>query len=111
MKEKILVTGGTGYIGSHTVVELQNSGYDVVIVDNLSNSKITVLDRIKKITGKVPTFYSHGISNILLTKSVAFSSCIWIAWIMKDWMLCSLSTKELRESFISQPARQWVNQF
>ena len=38
MKERILVTGGTGYIGSHTVVELQNNGYDVVIVDNLSNN-------------------------------------------------------------------------
>ena len=52
----ILVTGGTGYIGSHTVVELLNSGNDVVIVDNLSNSKICVLDRIEKITGKRPAF-------------------------------------------------------
>ena len=46
MKEKILVTGGTGYIGSHTVVELQNAGYDVVIVDNLSNSSADVVDNI-----------------------------------------------------------------
>ena len=53
---KILVTGGTGYIGSHTVVELQNSGYEVVIVDNLSNSNIQVLDRIEKITGIRPVF-------------------------------------------------------
>ena len=52
----ILVTGGTGYIGSHTVVELIKSGYDTVIVDNLSNSKICVLDRIEKITGKRPEF-------------------------------------------------------
>ena len=52
----ILVTGGTGYIGSHTVVELINSGNDVIIVDNLSNSKLCVLDRIEKITGKRPTF-------------------------------------------------------
>ncbi len=52
----ILVTGGTGYIGSHTVVELINSGYEVVIVDNLSNSKLCVLDRIEAITGKRPTF-------------------------------------------------------
>ena len=52
----ILVTGGTGYIGSHTVVELLNAGADVVIVDNLSNSKLCVLDRIEKITGKRPTF-------------------------------------------------------
>ncbi len=53
---KILVTGGTGYIGSHTVVELQNEGYDVVIVDNLSNSNIGVLDRIERITGIRPGY-------------------------------------------------------
>ena len=52
----VLVTGGTGYIGSHTVVELQKAGYDVVIVDNLYNSKICVLDRIENITGKRPEF-------------------------------------------------------
>ena len=52
----ILVTGGTGYIGSHTVVELQNIGKEVVIVDNLLNSKIEVLDYIESITGKRPTF-------------------------------------------------------
>jgi UDP-glucose 4-epimerase len=53
---KILVTGGTGYIGSHTVVELQNNGYEVIIVDNLSNSSIDVLDGIVSITGKRPIF-------------------------------------------------------
>jgi UDP-glucose 4-epimerase len=53
---KILVTGGVGYIGSHTTVELINKGYDVVIVDNLSNSRIEVLDNIEKITGKRPVF-------------------------------------------------------
>jgi len=53
---KILVTGGTGYIGSHTVVELQSKGYDVVVVDNLSNSHKNVLDQIEKITGKKPEF-------------------------------------------------------
>lgn len=56
MKGKILVTGGTGYIGSHTVVELQNNGYDVVIVDNLSNSRADVVDNIQKITGICPAF-------------------------------------------------------
>lgn len=56
MKEKILVTGGTGYIGSHTTVELQNAGYDVVIIDNLSNSNRNVLDGIGAITGIRPTF-------------------------------------------------------
>ncbi|MCK5814758.1 MAG: UDP-glucose 4-epimerase GalE [Flavobacteriaceae bacterium] len=52
----ILVTGGLGYIGSHTVVELQNSGFDVVIIDNLSNTTIEVLDRITSITGIKPRF-------------------------------------------------------
>lgn len=56
MKGKILVTGGTGYIGSHTVVELQSAGYDVVIIDNLSNSNKDVLDGIEKISGIRPIF-------------------------------------------------------
>lgn len=56
-KEMILVTGGTGYIGSHTVVELQNAGYPVVIVDNLSNSNRDVLDGIERITGVRPEFF------------------------------------------------------
>ena len=50
MKERILVTGGTGYIGSHTVVELQNSGYEVIIIDNLSNSNADVVDNIEKVS-------------------------------------------------------------
>lgn len=53
---KILVTGGLGFIGSHTVVELQNQGFEVVIVDDLSNSSLTVLDGISKITGITPVF-------------------------------------------------------
>ena len=56
MKGRILVTGGTGFIGSHTVVELQNSGYDVVIIDDLSNSKADVVENIEKITGIRPAF-------------------------------------------------------
>lgn len=54
---KILATGGTGYIGSHTVIELIKRGYDVEILDNLYNSKIEVLDKIEKITGKRPVFH------------------------------------------------------
>ena len=53
---KILVTGGLGFIGSHTVVELQNEGFEVIAIDNLSNSSIEVLDGIEKITGKKPIF-------------------------------------------------------
>ncbi len=56
MKQKILVTGGTGFIGSHTTVELQEAGYEVVIVDNLSNSSASVIDGIEKITGVRPAF-------------------------------------------------------
>lgn len=56
MKKKILVAGGTGYIGSHTTVELQNAGYEVVIIDDLSNSNIEVLDGIERITGVRPAF-------------------------------------------------------
>ena len=60
----ILVTGGTGYIGSHTVVELLNAGNEVIIVDNLSNSKPCVLDRIEKITGKSPIFIECELCNL-----------------------------------------------
>ncbi len=67
MSKQILVTGGTGYIGSHTVVELQNSGFDVVIVDDLSNSQIEVLDNIEKITGIRPTFEKFDLSDSTLT--------------------------------------------
>ncbi len=63
MARKILVTGGTGYIGSHTVVELQESGFDVIIVDNLSNSSIEVLDNIEKITGTKPAFEQFDLAD------------------------------------------------
>ncbi len=59
--KKILVTGGTGYIGSHTVVELINAGYDPVIVDNLSNSNVQIIDQIMKITGRKPEFYNFDL--------------------------------------------------
>ncbi|WP_372947339.1 UDP-glucose 4-epimerase GalE [Mariniphaga sp.] len=63
MNKKILVTGGTGYIGSHTVVELQESGYEVVVVDNLSNSSMDVLDNIEKIAGKKPEFENFDLAD------------------------------------------------
>ncbi len=66
----ILVTGGTGYIGSHTVVDLLNHGYDVVIVDNYVNSKPEVLNRIKKITGKTPRFYEVDVQDYDKMKEV-----------------------------------------
>jgi len=61
MKEKIIVTGGTGYIGSHTVVELIAAGFDVIIIDNLYNSDISVLDGIRSITGVTPKFYDYDL--------------------------------------------------
>lgn len=61
MGNKILVTGGTGFIGSHTVVELYNAGYTPVIVDNLSNSSIKILDQIEKIIGYKPEFHEFDL--------------------------------------------------
>ncbi len=63
MGEKILVTGGTGYIGSHTVVELQQNGFEVVVIDNLSNSTATIVDQIGRISGKKPRFYELDLCN------------------------------------------------
>lgn len=65
--KKILVTGGTGYIGSHTSVELINRGFEVIIIDNLSNSSIDVLDGIKAITGTKPDFHKIDLSDANLT--------------------------------------------
>ena len=79
----ILVTGGAGYIGSHTCVELLNAGYDVVVLDNLSNSSEKSLDRVKQITGKEVKFYKGDIldrdilSKILETETI--DSCIHFA--------------------------------
>jgi len=63
LNQKILVTGGLGYIGSHTSVALQEAGYDVVIIDDLSNSELFVLDRIAQITGTKPDFHQIDLKN------------------------------------------------
>ena len=70
MSKKILVTGGTGYIGSHTVVELQQAGYEVVIIDNLSNSNADVIEGIVKITGKRPIFEKIDLVDMDALKAV-----------------------------------------
>ncbi|MBR5037810.1 MAG: UDP-glucose 4-epimerase GalE [Prevotella sp.] len=70
MKQTILVTGGTGFIGSHTTVELQQAGYRVVIVDNLSNSKAEVIDGIEKITGIRPAFEQVDCCDLSALKNV-----------------------------------------
>lgn len=80
---RILVTGGTGYIGSHTCVELINSGHEVIIVDNLYNSNIHVLDRIEKITGIKPIFYQVDLKDYDALNEVfvaeKFDACIHFA--------------------------------
>ena len=70
MKGTILVTGGTGFIGSHTTVELQQAGYEVVIIDNLSNSNEDVLDGIEKITGIRPAFEKVDLRDLDATEAV-----------------------------------------
>ncbi len=80
---KILVTGGAGYIGSHTVVELQNAGHDVVVVDNLANSNKIALDRVAAITGKQVPFYEVDIRDRaaldVIAKEHSFECCIHFA--------------------------------
>lgn len=66
----ILVSGGAGYIGSHTVIELQAAGYDIVVVDNLYNSKEEALTRVKKITGKDITFYKVDLTDYEAFKEI-----------------------------------------
>ena len=94
----ILVTGGTGYIGSHTVVELLNKGENVVIVDNLSNSKECVLDRIESITGKRPEFIKCDLLDMGLLRDVFEShpdidSVIHFAGLKAVGESCSLPLK------------------
>ena len=67
---KILVTGGTGYIGSHTAVELLNNNYEVVIIDNFSNSKKEVLDKIKTLTGSDVKLYEGDVCNKSLLEEI-----------------------------------------
>ncbi len=73
---RILVTGGAGYIGSHTIVELQQTGYDIVVVDNLSNSSQRSLERVKLITGKPVTFFETDIrNNVVLERILSDYPC------------------------------------
>ena len=67
---KVLVTGCCGYIGSHTCVELLNNGYEVIVIDNLINSKKSVIDKIEKITGKDVTFYEGNVQDEKLLISI-----------------------------------------
>jgi UDP-glucose 4-epimerase len=76
MKRSILVTGGVGYIGSHTVVELQQHGFQVIVIDNLCNSEKFILERIEKITGVKPVYYEVDLCDVVAVKKVFSSHAI-----------------------------------
>ena len=88
---KVLVTGGAGYIGTHTVVELQQSGYDVVVIDNLSNSCQLSLKRVEQITGKKVVFYKGDVRNQRLLNRIFKSHDI-------EWVIHFAGLKAVGES-------------
>lgn len=97
----ILVTGGAGYIGSHTCVELLNAGYDVVVVDNLCNSSRVSLDRVEKITGKKLKFYEADIRNYNALEEIFGSEKI-------DWVIHFAGLKAVGES-VYKPLEYYHN--
>ena len=97
----ILVTGGSGYIGSHTVVELLNAGAELLIVDNLSNSKLAVLDRIERITGRRPAFVEADIRDRAAMRDVFASHAI-------SEVIHFAGLKAVGES-VAQPLRYYDN--
>ena len=88
---KVLVTGGAGYIGSHTVVELQQSGYDVVVIDNFSNSSPKSLERVEQITGKKVVVYNGDVRDHKLLNSIFNKHAI-------DWVIHFAGLKAVGES-------------
>lgn len=97
----VLVTGGTGFIGSHTVVELENAGLDVVIVDDLSNSNEKVLDGIEKITGKRPVFYKADCNDSAAMKRIFSAHKI-------EAIIHFAASKAVGES-VAQPLKYYAN--
>lgn len=101
MAKSVLVTGGTGYVGSHTCVALQNAGYDVVIVDNLCNSEAAVIEKVQSITGKRPGFFCFDLRERDQLRQVfqqhSFNAVIHFAGL-----------KAVNES-VSQPLRYYRN--
>ena len=88
---KVLVTGGAGYIGSHTVVELQQSGYEVVVIDNFSNSSPRCIERVEQITGQKVTVYNGDVRDHDLLKKIFASHAI-------DWVIHFAGLKAVGES-------------
>lgn len=98
---KILVTGGLGFIGSHTVVELQNEGFEVIIIDNLANSTIDVLDKITKITKIKPSFFQIDLKNKPLVTDFFANNKI-------DGVIHFAASKAVGES-VNEPLKYYEN--
>lgn len=98
---KILVTGGLGFIGSHTVVELQNEGFEVIIIDNLANSTIDVLDKITKITKIKPSFFQIDLKNKPLVADFFANNKI-------DGVIHFAASKAVGES-VNEPLKYYEN--
>lgn len=103
MKPIVVVTGGAGYIGSHTVVELQHSGYQVIIIDNFSNSDKNVIDAIEKITGEKPLLAAFDLSDECQTRNFFASHHV-------DAIIHFAAYKYVGES-VEQPLRYYRNNF
>ena len=101
MNKTILVTGGIGYIGSHTVVELLNKGYEVVVIDNLSNSKISVIKRIETITSRTFKFYEFDLLDKLAIEKVFMENTI-------DAIIHFAGFKAVGES-VAEPLKYYQN--
>lgn len=99
--QTVLVTGGAGFIGSHTVVELLNGGYDVVVIDNLSNSSAESLNRIQKITGKNAAFYEGDVRDRALLNKIFEEHKI-------DWVIHFAGLKAVGES-CTKPVEYYDN--
>ena len=101
----VLVTGGAGFIGSHTVVELQNAGYDVVVLDNLSNASEKSLERVEAITGKKVPFYKADILDREALEEVfhkeTIDSCIHFAGLKAVGESCSIPLTYYRNNIDS----------
>ncbi len=97
----VLVTGGAGFIGSHTVVELLNEGYDVIVVDNLCNANQEALNRIEKITGKKVTFYETDVRNAAEMENIFATHKI-------DWVIHFAGLKAVGES-VAKPIEYYDN--